>query len=32
MTHYCPEGHTHGIDNTGDAPLVLLGILPDSKY
>ena len=28
MTHYCPEGHTHGIDNTGDAPLVLLGILP----
>ena len=31
MTHYCPEGHTHGIDNTGDAPLVLLGILPDSK-
>ena len=31
MTHYCPEGHTHGIDNTGDAPLVLLGILPDVK-
>ena len=30
-THYCPEGHTHGIDNAGDAPLVLLGILPDSK-
>ena len=31
MTHYCPEGHTHGIDNTGTEPLVLLGILPDVK-
>ena len=31
MTHYCPEGHTHGIDNTGGEPLVLLGILPDVK-
>ena len=31
MTHYCPEGHTHGIDNTGREPLVLLGILPDVK-
>ena len=31
MTHYCPEGHTHGIDNTGAEPLVLLGILPDVK-
>ncbi len=29
--HYCPEGHTHGIDNTGEEPLVLLGILPDVK-
>ena len=28
MTHYCPEGHTHGIDNTGADELVLLGILP----
>ena len=28
-TLYCPEGHTHGIDNTGAEPLVLLGILPD---
>ena len=27
MTHYCPEGHTHGIDNTGADELVLLGIL-----
>ena len=31
MTHYCPEGHTHGIDNTGADELVLLGILPDAK-
>ena len=31
MTHYCPEGHTHGIDNTGADELVLLGILPDVK-
>lgn len=31
MTHYCPEGHTHGIDNTGTDELVLLGILPDVK-
>ena len=31
MTHYCPEGHTHGIDNTGAEPLVLLGILPNMK-
>ncbi len=31
MTHYCPEGHTHGIENTGDGPLVLLGILPNVK-
>ncbi len=31
MTHYCPEGHTHGIYNTGAEPLVLLGILPEAK-
>ena len=31
MTHYCPEGHTHGIDNTGDGPLVLLAVLPNTK-
>ena len=31
MTHYCPEGHTHGIENTGSEPLVLLGILPNMK-
>ncbi len=31
MTHYCPEGHTHGIDNIGTTPLVLLGILPNAK-
>ena len=31
MVHYCPEGHTHGIDNTGADELVLLGILPDVK-
>ena len=31
MTHYCPEGHTHGIDNTGAEPLVLFAVLPDAK-
>lgn len=31
MCHYCPEGHTHSIRNTGGAPLVLLGILPMVK-
>ena len=31
MTHYCPEGHSHGIDNTGAEPLVLLAVLPDVK-
>lgn len=29
--HYCPEGHTHGIRNTGAEPLVLFGVLPDVK-
>ncbi len=28
---YCPEGHSHSMTNTGDEPLVLLGILPDVK-
>ena len=28
MCHYCPEGHTHSIANTGHAPMVLLGVLP----
>ena len=31
MCHYCPEGHTHSIVNTGDTDLVLLGILPHVK-
>ena len=31
MTHYCPEGHTHGIDNTGSEPLTLLAVLPERK-
>lgn len=30
-TTYCPEGHSHSMTNTGDEPLVLLGILPDVK-
>ena len=29
--HYCPEGHTHGIRNTGKEPLVLFGVLPNVK-
>ena len=28
---YCPEGHSHSIINTGDEPLTLLGVLPNSK-
>lgn len=28
MCHYCPEGHTHSIVNTGDTELTLLGVLP----
>ena len=28
MCHYCPEGHTHSIRNTGGEPLELLGVLP----
>lgn len=31
MCHYCPEGHTHSIRNTGSAPLELLGVLPVVK-
>lgn len=28
---YCPEGHTHGIRNTGTTPLVLFAVLPNTK-
>ena len=31
MCHYCPEGHTHNIVNTGDTELKLLGVLPIVK-
>lgn len=31
MCHYCPEGHTHSIINTGETELVLLGVLPHVK-
>lgn len=31
MCHYCPEGHTHSICNTGTEPLTLLGVLPMVK-
>ena len=31
MCHYCPEGHTHSIRNTGGEPLELLGVLPVVK-
>ena len=30
MTHYCPEGHSHGIDNDGAEPLVL-AVLPELR-
>ena len=28
---YCPEGRSHSIVNTGEVPLVLLGVLPNSR-
>ena len=28
---YCPEGRSHSIVNTGDAPLVLFGVLPNGR-
>lgn len=31
MYHYCPEGHSHSVINTGDEPLVLFGVLPNCK-
>ena len=31
MCHYCPEGHTHSIVNTGETELKLLGVLPIVK-
>ena len=31
VCHYCPEGHTHSIRNTGGEPLELLGVLPVVK-
>ena len=31
MCHYCPEGDTHSIRNTGGEPLELLGVLPVVK-
>ena len=31
MCHYCPEGHTHSIVNTGNTELKLLGVLPIVK-
>lgn len=31
MCHYCPEGHTHSIVNTGGTELKLLGVLPIVK-
>ena len=29
MCHYCPEGHSHSVFNTGSEPLVLLGVVPN---
>ena len=28
---YCPEGHTHSLVNTGEAPLHFLGVIPKLK-
>ena len=28
---YCPEGHTHSLVNTGEAPLQFLGVIPKLK-
>lgn len=27
--HYCPEGHTHSLINTGDEPLYFIGVVPN---
>ena len=29
--HYCPEGHSHSVINTGEEPLILFGVLPKVK-
>lgn len=28
LCHYCPQGHSHSVINTGTEPLVILGIVP----
>ena len=31
LCHYCPQGHSHSVVNTGTEPLVILGIVPSAK-
>ena len=31
LCHYCPQGHSHSVVNTGTEPLVILGIVPRAK-
>ncbi len=28
MWHYCPQGHSHSVRNTGEEPLVIRAVLP----
>lgn len=31
MCHYCPEGHTHSLANTGDTDLVFFAVVPQHR-
>ena len=31
LCHYCPQGRSHSVVNTGTEPLVILGIVPNAK-
>ncbi len=31
MCHYCPMGHTHGMENKGDEDLVIFAVVPNHE-
>lgn len=31
MWHYCPQGHSHSVRNTGTEPLVIRAVLPKGR-
>lgn len=31
MWHYCPQGHSHSVRNTGEEPLVIRAVLPKGR-